>query len=199
MQNGIHFYETLSLYWMGIIVGTTLITKHAWALVNKDATIALLEKFPRNNKLGKIFLWSTMGWFWFMCLPNSPVKISLSEFEKFRHLFVFGLPILTFFLQVAIKDFLSIRFAGFGAILWGWPILKSVFLKYPTLHWLMAIYGFALIWFGIFAVGKPYLIRNLITWVTNKEQPARYKVASFAGIIYGIAVLASALLFWKGF
>lgn len=198
MKNGIHAYETISLFWMGLAVGIILILKHLWALNQKDAVIKELKAFPRNNKLGRILLWLTMGWFWFLCLPNSPLAISLAEFEAYRLYFVIGLPLLTFYLQTAIKDFTSIRFAGFGAILWGWPVLKSTFLKYPSMHWLLAIYGLALIIFGIFAVGKPYLIRNLITWVTNEEKPLRYQLAAYSGLAFGIVTLASALLFWQG-
>jgi len=197
MLNGVHFYETLSPYWMGIIAGVLLITKHAWALIKKEQAIVLLEKFPRNDKLGKILLWMSMGWFWFMCLPNSPVKISFSDFEILRNSFIIGLPLLTFYLQIAIKDFLAIRFSGFIAILWAWPLLKSIFLKYPTLHWLMPIYGFLLIGVGVFAVGKPYLIRNLITWMINKDHPVRYQIACWSGLIYGIAMLTAALLYWN--
>jgi len=199
MNNGIHFYETLSLFWMGLIVGITLIAKHAWAIYKKKEAITLLQKFPRNDKFGRILLWVTMSWFWFMCLPNSPVMIPLEEFAVYRNYFLIGLPILTFFLQTAVKDFIAIRFAGFGAILWGWPVLQSHFLKYPVMHWLVPIYGIALIWFGMFAVGKPYLIRNLITWVTDTNHPKRYQIASYAGLGYGILTFLSALLFWKGY
>ena len=46
----------------------------------------------------------------------------------------------------------------------------------------------------MYFVGMPYLMRDAVNWIT--AQPARWKLASMGGIVYGVAVLVAALLWW---
>jgi hypothetical protein len=48
---------------------------------------------------------------------------------------------------------------------------------------------------GLFMVGAPYLLRDLIGWVTDKAW--RYHAVAWSGIAYGALLIVVSLLFFK--
>lgn len=77
------------------------------------------------------------------------------------------------------------------------PLLEAAFLEDPTSRLLIPIFAYALLTKSLFWVGMPYLFRDAVTWVTATN--ARWKMASFAGLAYGIATLICAFAFWRGY
>ena len=57
------------------------------------------------------------------------------------------------------------------------------------------ISGLAWVIAGLFYVGMPYLLRDAIQWVTADRN--RLKSGAIAGAVYGLALVACALAFWR--
>jgi hypothetical protein len=50
---------------------------------------------------------------------------------------------------------------------------------------------------SLFFVGMPYLFRDAVAWVTARQ--SRWMIFSAIGLIYGLATLACAFAFWRGY
>ena len=77
------------------------------------------------------------------------------------------------------------------------PLLGAAFLKDPTSRLLVPIYAYAMLTASLFFVGMPYLFRDAVTWVTADQR--RWTLVCLAGLGYGVATLACALTFWRGY
>lgn len=188
------FYETLyrpglELQFVGIALGVWLIVSHAIALLQYDRLKPWLKQFPRNYNLGLFliaaaFIWTFMVW----------TEMDLGEFWKMERpgqliLIVGGLLVAHY-----VRDFLAVRASGFLLILLASPILTAAFLEPPRSRLLVVVIAYAMVLVGMFWVGKPYLMRDQIDWVTAEKK--RWQIACGAGVGYGIVVLLCALLFW---
>jgi hypothetical protein len=71
------------------------------------------------------------------------------------------------------------------------PVLAAAFLQPQTSRLLLPILAYAWIFAGMFFVGMPFLLRDAITWVTATD--ARWRLAVWSGIVYGVALLLAAL------
>jgi hypothetical protein len=74
------------------------------------------------------------------------------------------------------------------------PLLAAAWQEPHTLKILIPIYAYAMIIKGLLMVGMPYLTRDLFNWATAST--GRFKILSLVGLAYGIAILASSILFW---
>ena len=62
---------------------------------------------------------------------------------------------------------------------------------------LVPIFTYAMIIASLYWVGMPYLFRDAVSWATATDK--RWRLVSLAGLTYGIATLACAALFWRGY
>jgi hypothetical protein len=71
------------------------------------------------------------------------------------------------------------------------PVISSAFLR-PEL-WRLLIVLLAYVWLtlGMFWVGKPYLLRDQITWLTKSI--LRWRIAAALGVVWGGLILGFAL------
>jgi hypothetical protein len=71
------------------------------------------------------------------------------------------------------------------------PIISAAFLRPES--WRLLLVTLAYIWLtlGMFWVGKPYLLRDQITWLTKSI--LRWRVATAAGVLWGALILGFAL------
>ncbi len=182
-------YFDLTLQAVGIGIAVLLIAAHLMALLKRDAVEAWLKKLPRNELLGTVilaidFVWCFLIW----------TEMDLGEFHKFERavqvILVLG------FLGVGyyVREFLAVRAIGLFLILLACPVLDAAFLQPPVSRLLLVFLAYAWVIKGMFYVGMPYLMRDGIDWVSAK--PSRWKMASMAGLAYGVAVLVCALLFY---
>jgi hypothetical protein len=185
-ENQIMIYPFLSLKTVGIAIGILLVAIHFLALVSAAGTQTWLKKFPRSREAGMVLLLVVSAWaFWLVA------TMDLGEFSKYRTLLKILVPAAWFLSLKFVDEFLAVRALGILLLLLAEPVFEVSFLK-PGLGRLLVVilaYGWAII--GMFWVGMPFLLRDQIAWWTKSG--LRWRVGCFAGIAYGLAVLASAV------
>lgn len=179
----------LPLSLVGILVGAWLVLSHGFALLKPAAVKSFLTAYPRNEKIGVplvifCFAWGFMIW---SCMD-------LGEFFKIERpvqIVIIGVCVGVI---VYVREFVAVRALGFLMILAAAPILDSAFLQLPQSRLLLVAFAYAIALKGMFWIGMPYLMRDQIRWVIAEDN--RYKIGAAAGLVYGIAVLLCAILWW---
>ena len=197
-----HLYERLSLHGTGIALGVWLVIMHAIMLAKGQTVQAFLKKFPRNQALGQILLAIGLFWFWF--LVQEPGKrwyqflaMDLGEFNGLKKYLAFVVPLSVVAVGIAVKEFLAVRALGLLGLMVAAPLFEAAFLKDPQSRLLIPALALVLVIKSLYWVGMPYLFRDSVTWATASQR--RWQALCVAGLVYGIAVLACAVLFWKGY
>lgn len=197
-----HLYERLPLFGTGIALGIWLVAVHAIMLARPVEVQRFLKKLPRDQQLGQILLAVGLIWFWF--LVQQPGKgwrhflaMDLGEFNGLKKYLAFVVPLSIVAVGVAVKEFLAVRALGLLGLMVAAPLLESAFLKDPQSRLLIPAFTLALVIASLYWVGMPYLFRDAVSWATASSK--RWQGLCLAGLGYGIAVLACAFLFWKGY
>lgn len=197
-----HPYQSLPLFGTGLVLAFWLIASHTFMLLKPVESQAFLKQFPRNQFLGQILLGIGLAWFWLLIAPSGLGKLSalameLGEFNGAKPLLRIAVPVAIFLVAHSIRDFLAVRALGVIGLMAAAPLLYAAFLKDPSSRLLIPIYAYTLLTASLFWVGMPYLFRDAVTWVTADQR--RWKLASLAGLAYGVATLICALAFWRGY
>ena len=197
-----HPYERLPLFTAGIVLAVWLIAVHAYMLAKPTQAQDFLKRFPRNAFLGQILLGIGLAWFWLLIAPTGMGKLSaltmdLGEFNGAKGMLRLLVPAALVLVTISVRDFLAVRALGVVGLMAGSPLLEAAFLKEPQSRLLVPIFAYAMLTASMFFVGMPYLFRDAVTWVTASKQ--RWTLAAAAGLGYGLAVLACAFAFWKGY
>lgn len=196
-----HPYENLPLFGTGLVLAAFLIGLHAWMLAKPAHAQGLLTRFPRNPLAGQILLGIGLAWFWLLIAPDGMGRISaltmdLGEFNAAKRFLRILVPISLVLIVISVRDFLAVRALGLCGLMAAAPLLEAAFLKDPASRLLVPAYAYLMLTASMFFVGMPYLFRDAIAWLTADSK--RWFGASAAGLGYGIATLACALLFWRG-
>lgn len=197
-----HLYERLPLFGTGVALGVWLVAVHALMLAQPRAVQGFLKRFPRNDRFGQFLLALGMLWFWLLVAPPgkgifSALAMDLGEFNGLKPLLRIVVPVSIVLISMAVKEFLAVRALGLLGLMAAAPLLESAFLKDPQSRVLVPAFTYAMIIASLYWVGMPYLFRDAVSWAT--ERPQRWAALSVAGLGYGIAVLACAFLFWRGY
>jgi hypothetical protein len=197
-----HLYERLPLYGTGIALGIWLVVQHAVMLARPVEVQRFLKRFPRNQQLGQVLLAVGLIWFWLLVSPPGPgilhaLSMDLGEFNGAKKILRFAVPLSIVAVGIAVKEFLAVRALGLLGLMVAAPLLEAAFLKDPQSRLLIPVFAFALVFASLYWVGMPYLFRDAVGWATATA--GRWRALSLAGLAYGIAVLACAFLFWKGY
>ena len=197
-----HPYEQIPLFTAGILLGLWLIASHSLMIAKPALVQGWLKRFPRSPLAGQIILGIALGWFWLLVAPDgmgklSALRMDLGEFNNIKPLLRLLVPAALVAVCVSVRDFLAVRALGVLGLMIAAPLLEAAFLKDPASRLLIPIFAYALLTKSLFWVGMPYLFRDAVTWVTASG--ARWKLASFAGLVYGIATLACAFALWRGY
>src|SRR5258708_20068623 len=93
--------------------------------------------------------------------------MDLEEFAWLKPYVELAIPVLFFLTVIFVDELLAARALGIFAMLIAEPMISAAFLR-PEL-WRLLIVVLAYVWLtlGMFWVGKPYLLRDQITWVTK--------------------------------
>lgn len=201
-MESMHPYEQLSLFTIGLFLAAWLIGSHTLMLVKPTAVQAFLKKFPRNHMIGQILLGIGFAWFWLLIAPAnkgliSSLAMDLGEFNAAKPMLRLLVPITLFLVVTSVRDFLAVRALGVIGLLAASPLLEAAFLKDPSSRLLVPIFAYALLTASMFCVGMPYLFRDAVNWVSANS--TRWRIASLAGLGYGVATLVAAVMFWRGF
>lgn len=197
-----HAYDYITLFSAGIFLGIILIAVHALMLAKPLAIQGWLQKFPRHVFSGQVLLGLGLAWFWLLIAPAglgklSALQMDLGEFNGAKPLLRIIVPLALIGVSISVRDFLSVRALGLLGLLAAAPLLESAFLEDPSSRLLIPIYAYAMLTASLFCVGMPFLFRDAVTWVCAEQK--RWTALSLAGLAYGLATLACAFLFWKGF
>ncbi|MCE9518114.1 MAG: hypothetical protein K8R87_00870 [Verrucomicrobia bacterium] len=177
----------LTLKTAGLALGVLLLAGHVVALMASDKLMSAAKTFPRNRGWGIALLLVATVWSLFL------VKhMDMGEFFTWRERILIIVPVSFVLVVVYVPEFLAVRALGAVLLLASAPILQAAFLQPQTSRLLLPILAYAWIIAGMFFVGMPYLLRDWITWLTQK--PTRWKMAAFAGAAYGAAMIVLALV-----
>ena len=197
-----HPYENLPLFGTGLVLAVFLIALHALMLAKPKTVQDLLVRFPRNPMAGQILLGIGLGWFWLLVAPEGLGKLSaltmdLGEFNNAKRILRVLVPVALVLIVISVRDFLAVRALGLCGLMAAAPLLEAAFLKDPVSRLLVPTYAYAMLTASMFFVGMPYLFRDAVSWITANNK--RWFAVSAIGLGYGIATLACALLFWRGY
>ncbi len=195
----LHAYQMIPLAIAGYVLGTGLILSHLLALVKNTACMEFARKSPRNTVLAQLTLGIGIIWFFLLIGPEnmgilSKMRVNLSEFEGIRWILQLACPAFFFLLATQVKELLFPRALGMLGLLVASPFMTAAFLKEPETRILIPLWGYAVVILCLFWVGKPYLYRDMVNWLTASTK--RWNAFCLAGIAYGIAILTCAILFW---
>ena len=197
-----HAYDKLPLFGTGLVLGFWLIALHVAMLVKSDQVQNILVKFQRDPKAGQILLAIGLGWFWLLCAPPdlgilSSLAMDFGEFNRAKPLLRILVPFMVVAVAMSVRDFLAVRALGLIGLMAAAPLLEAAYLEDPLSRLLVPVYAYGLLTSCMFMVGKPYLFRDALNWA--KASDARWRALSFSGLVYGVAVVLCALLFWRGY
>jgi hypothetical protein len=173
----------------GIVVALALIGSHAWALKNSAKTQAFLKAFPRTFHWGVILLTIDMLWSVF-ALAN----MDMGEFFQMRSNFIMITCGAYVAVLIYVKEFLAVRALGALMLLVAGPVLTAAFLQPQTSRLLLPILAYVWIIAGMYFIGMPFLMRDGVNWLLAK--PGRWNLAVWSGIVYGVVLLATAILWY---
>jgi len=198
-----HPYERLPLFTTGLLLALWLIAIHALALAKPVQVQAFLKKFPRNQLIGQIILAIGLAWF-FLLIGDSDgrgifnvLAMDLGEFNVHKRLMRIAVPVSLILVAMSVRDFLAVRALGLLGLMVAYPLLESAFLKDPVSRLLIPLFAYALLTASLFWVGMPYLFRDAVDWATATRR--RWTGVAAAGLAYGLVILLSALVFWRGY
>jgi hypothetical protein len=90
-----------------------------------------------------------------------------------------------------VEEFLSARALGILAMLIAEPILSAAFLRSEQSRLLLVLLAYIWLTVGMFWVGKPYLMRDQISWITKSL--FRWRALSGLGVLWGALIFSLAL------
>lgn len=194
-----HAYEKLTLSAAGYALGAYLIGLHLLMLLKREQVQKLLKWFPRDPLTGQMLLAVGLGWFWLLIAPEhlgllSSLTMDLGEFNSAKPMLRILVPVSVVLVSISVRDFLAVRALGVLGLMVSAPLLEAAFLEDPVSRLLVPAYSYVLIGASLFMVGKPYLFRDLVGWVS--ANPQRWNVAAVLGLAYGVATLLCAILYW---
>ncbi len=197
-----HPYERLPLFTAGLLLAIWLIGSHALMLAKPALVQGFLKQLPRNQFMGQILLGIGLAWFWLLIAPEglgalSALTMDLGEFNAAKKFLRLLVPVSLVLVAISVRDFLAVRALGLVGLMVASPLLEAAFLKEPPSRLLVPIYAYVLLTASMFWVGMPYLFRDGVRWVTADAK--RWTLFSAAGLVYGVATLACAFAFWRGY
>ena len=178
----------LSLQTAGLAAGLLLILSHAWAMAWPGA-IPAVRAFPRSRVAGTVLL--IVAAVWSFLLVRS---IDLGEFSRLRDVMLVGIVGGSILTWRFVEEFLAARALGMVLLLSADPLLESAMLRHEETRLLLVALAYAWVVAGLFLVGMPYLLRDAISFMTSRV--GIWKISAVAGLVYGIALIAVALIAW---
>ena len=163
-------------------VGLFLIITHLPALISASPIQKHLQRFPRSAPSGAVLFSAAAGWFFWLLYSTD-----LGEFSSMRGKFLI-LTAIAYVLTLRFgMEFLSVRALGMLLLLVAEPLLESAWLRPEAARLWLVTLVYAWIVCGLFFIGTPYVLRDLISWVNSST--IRWKAVALAGILYGAILL----------
>ncbi len=179
----------LSLQTTGLAAGILLLVSHAVALVNADGAMRFTKSLPRSRAMASLLLAAAAVWAFVMVRD-----LDLGEFSRLRSMMLIAIVAGAILSWMYVEEFLAVRALGMLLLLAAEPLLESAMLRNESSRLLLTLLAYLWATAGLFFVGMPYLLRDLIAWFT--ANPLRWKISCLGGIAYGAALIACATLWW---
>lgn len=178
-----------SLQAVGLTVGLLLVAAHALALAAPAPVQTFLRTLPRSRFWGTALLAISALWaFWLVR------TMDLGEFAHLRTLMTVAIPVGAVLTWHFVDEFLAVRALGILCLLAAEPPLEAAFLRPEISRLLLVTLAYAWIVAGLFLVGMPYVLRDLIAWITSRQ--AIWRGFALVGLLWGAALLTCALTLW---
>lgn len=178
-----------SLQLVGLVVGILLIAAHVYGLTAPGTVTPFLRRLPRSRAIGTALL--LLGTIWAFWLVQT---MDLGEFARLRRYLIIAVPVGAILTWKFVDEFLAVRALGILALLAADVLLDAAFLRPEVSRLLLVTLAYAWVFAGLFLVGMPYILRDLIAWLLNR--PARYRQAAILGVVYGLALVICAAALW---
>jgi hypothetical protein len=172
------------------IVGFLLFAAHALALFQPTLVQAWLRALPRSQPMG--FALVTVAAVWFFWLVKN---MDLGEFSDWRTRILYATPVAWLLACKYVDEFLAVRALGMLVLLAAEPLLEAAFFRPETSRLFLVTLVYAWIFLALFWVGMPFTLRDQIGWVTKDQK--RWRAAAFAGLAYGVLLMALPLTYSK--
>ena len=166
-----------------MLVGSTLLVGHLAALFAGCSFQEKLKAFPRSETAGIVLFIAAAAWF-----AGLIAFTDLGEFSPMRTKFLIFSVVGSLLMLRFVREFLAVRALGMLLLLVAEPLLESAWMR-PDMGrlWLVGlVYGWIVT--GLFFIGKPYVMRDALEWVSAASW--RWKLAVWSGIGYGVLLLA---------
>jgi hypothetical protein len=180
----------VSLFPVGLAVGLLLILGHVTAFLQPVKTKKWLLDFPRSLLLGRVFLVTAVGWCIWLILT-----MDLGEFSAVRGPMAIAAFVCGVLTWLFVEEFLAVRSLSILFLLAADILLCAAFLEPPTSRLFLVFLAYAWIFGGLFCVGLPWLMRDVLAWVAKSDW--RLRLAAGAGVAYGLVLVISAVAFWR--
>jgi hypothetical protein len=181
---------SIDLKWAGIGTGLVLVALHIVAVLQPAACQAWLKGFPRSRAAGTVLI--LVAGIWSLILIRT---MDLGEFARLRNLLTIGVVAGTFLAWRYMEEFLAVRALGMLAMLAAEPLLEAAYLRPEASRLVLVVLAYAWIVLGLFWVGIPWVLRDQIQWLFGRA--GRFTAAAWAGVAYGVLLLACAVIFWR--
>lgn len=178
-----------SLQTVGYVVGAAMLVVHAAALIRQQEVIPWLKKFPRSKFWGVALCTIAAIWAFWMA-----ATMDLGEFSPNRALICGVILAGAIMVPLFAEEFLAVRAVGILALLAAEPLLEAAFLRPEQSRLLLVVLAYAWAIGGLVLVGAPYILRDLIDWVTARS--LRYRTLAIVGLAYGAVLILVSWLFF---
>lgn len=177
------------LSFASLTLGLLLIVNHLFALMVPDLCKKFLQHFPRSRFWGTLLL--SISGIWAFILVTT---VDLGEFSPQRYLILFGIVLGTSLFWWLVPDFLAVRSLGFLGLLSAYPMLQITFLQSGFSPLALSLLAYIWIVTGLFLVGMPYCLRNIITNITKPVHHQRWTLLCYLGILYGAVLVVGGIV-----
>lgn len=192
----IHLYEKIGLFPAGLCMGLVLVVVHLAAALWPRGVLRLLSGANASARCGQALL--TLDFLWIALLlwdnPANPLRMDLFDFNFARGCLLIACPIVCFVLCAYSQQNLLGRALGLFLLLLGIVPLSAAYLKDPATRLLIPIWWYPVLTYAILLVPMPWLLRDTLSALAAR--PGLTRVLALAGLIYGVAILTCAFLYW---
>ena len=164
--------------WLGF--GLFLI--HAYCFYHYEKAVVWSRAFPRADRVGGVLL--ALATAWAAWLAGT---IDLMEYSRFRPIFVLAAVGLGVTSWLYVREFIAVRALGVLLLLGTNVLLDACFLREDGLRLIVVGYAYLMAVAGMFMVGAPYLLRDLIEWYF--ANPFRGKLLLLLEALFGLVLL----------
>ena len=191
-----HIYESLPLAPTGFTMGMLLMLLSLYVLLCPTTFCRQLGSVHAKSSAATVLLGINFIWVALLLFKAdwNPLCMPLFEFENFRGILLILCPVVWFVMSSMNKEQLFARALGMFLLLMAIVPMSAAFMKDPASRILIPLWWYPVLTVALFWVGKPYLFRDWMNWLTKR--PALISGMAVFNFVYGLVICTCAGLFW---